>query len=281
MTIGEILLTLFAAFVADLLLDSTVHLSRWLTRRAAARLHSDLAARYEEEWLETLSTRPRLVQPLFALDLFRATYLINQNDHEATQVVQRNFRVKRLLDVVVTGCLFLFILPLFVVSALAIKLTSAGPIISKQRRYTLTGKEIELYRFRTMNATVDEFTSMGAKGPAGRFTIVGRVLRRLSIDELPQLINVFQGKLSLVGPRVLSTAHNAQYKELAKGIQFDESILPGITGLAQLDGQAGGHLTTDAEIRNRILYDLDYAEKGSIWLDLKILLATVVAVFRS
>jgi undecaprenyl-phosphate glucose phosphotransferase len=227
-----------------------------------------------------VTQRPRLMQPLFALDLFRAMYLINRNRRETILVVRRNFRVKRLLDLVVAGCLFLFILPLFIISALVIKLTSAGPIISKQRRFTLGGKEIELYKFRTMTVTTDRSTSMAGKGSAGRITPVGRVLRRLAIDELPQIINVLQGKLSLVGPRPLATAHNAQYRELTKGIQFDESILPGITGLAQLNGQTGDRSTADDEIRRRFLYDLDYSIKGSLWLDLKILVATIIAVLR-
>jgi putative colanic acid biosynthesis UDP-glucose lipid carrier transferase len=173
----------------------------------------------------------------------------------------------------------LLVFPLLVTAALAVKVTSAGPIISKQRRYTLSGKEIQVYKFRTMNV-VDDSTSIELKRPENRITAVGQVLRQLRIDELPQLINIFQGKLSLVGPRLVATAHNAQYKELTKGIQVDESILPGITGLAQLNGEFGEHSTTDAELRRRILYDLDYTQKASLRLDLKILLATVVAVFR-
>ena len=121
---------------------------------------------------------------------------------------------------------------------------------------------------------------MAANPRSSRITPVGLFLRRSSLDELPQLVNVLQGTLSLVGPRLLSTAHKAQYKELSKEIRFDDSILPGITGLAQVNGPIDDRLTTDAEIRRRILDDLDYTQKGSIWLDFKILLATVVAVFR-
>jgi putative colanic acid biosynthesis UDP-glucose lipid carrier transferase len=187
--------------------------------------------------------------------------------------------VKRITDVGFSTLILLLLLPLLVLIALAIKLSSDGPIIFKQRRYGLDGREIAVYKFRTMRVTEDGAQIRQASKTDSRITTVGRVLRRSSMDELPQLINVLQGRMSLVGPRPHAVAHNEEYRKLIKGYMLRHKVLPGITGLAQINGWRGETLTLE-DMEARINYDLDYLRHWTPLLDIKILLVTVVKVFR-
>jgi putative colanic acid biosynthesis UDP-glucose lipid carrier transferase len=187
--------------------------------------------------------------------------------------------VKRITDVGFSILILLLLLPLLVIIALAIKLSSQGPIIFKQRRYGLDGREIAVYKFRTMRVTEDGAKIRQASKTDSRITPVGRVLRRSSMDELPQLINVLQGRMSLVGPRPHAVAHNEEYRKLIKGYMLRHKVLPGITGLAQINGWRGETLTLE-DMEARINYDLDYLRHWTPLLDIKILLVTIVKVFR-
>ena len=151
--------------------------------------------------------------------------------------------VKRVTDVSFSAIILLLLLPLLVLIAIAIRLTSAGPVIFTQRRYGLDGREIGVYKFRTMRVTEDGAHIRQASKTDSRITRIGRVLRRLSLDELPQLINVLQGRMSLVGPRPHAVAHNEEYRKLIKGYMVRHKVLPGITGLAQINGWRGETLT--------------------------------------
>jgi len=173
----------------------------------------------------------------------------------------------------------LLLLPLLVLIALVVKLTSPGPIIFKQRRYGLDGREIAVYKFRTMHVTEDGVEIRQASKTDARITPVGAVLRRSSMDELPQLINVLQGRMSLVGPRPHAVAHNEEYRKLIKGYMVRHKVLPGITGLAQVNG-CRGETSKLEEMEARVNYDLDYLRHWSPMLDIKILMLTVVKVFR-
>jgi putative colanic acid biosynthesis UDP-glucose lipid carrier transferase len=186
---------------------------------------------------------------------------------------------KRALDVGFSALILLLLVPLLVVIALAIKFSSAGPIIFKQRRYGLDGKEIAIYKFRTMQVTEDGEQIRQASKTDPRVTRVGRVLRRSSLDELPQLINVLQGRMSLVGPRPHAVAHNEEYRKLIKGYMLRHKVLPGITGLAQINGWRGETSTLE-DMEARVNYDLDYLRHWTPLLDIKILLLTIVKVFR-
>jgi putative colanic acid biosynthesis UDP-glucose lipid carrier transferase len=186
---------------------------------------------------------------------------------------------KRVTDVGFSALILLLLLPLLVLIAIVVKLSSAGPIIFKQRRYGLDGREIAVYKFRTMRVTEDGAQIRQASKTDSRITRVGGVLRRSSMDELPQLINVLQGRMSLVGPRPHAVAHNEEYRKLIKGYMVRHKVLPGITGLAQVNG-CRGETSKLEEMEARVNYDLDYLRHWSPMLDIKIILMTVVKVFR-
>jgi len=186
---------------------------------------------------------------------------------------------KRLTDVAISIVVLLLLLPLLALIAVMVKLSSPGPIIFKQRRYGLDGAEIAVYKFRTMRVTEDGPQIKQATRTDNRITPIGGLLRRSSMDELPQLINVLQGRMSLVGPRPHAVAHNEEYRKLIKGYMVRHKVLPGITGLAQVNG-CRGETTQLQEMEARVNYDLDYLRRWSPMLDLKIILLTIVKVFR-
>ncbi|MGO8972404.1 MAG: undecaprenyl-phosphate glucose phosphotransferase [Steroidobacteraceae bacterium] len=186
---------------------------------------------------------------------------------------------KRVTDVVFSAGILLLTLPLFVLIGVLVKLSSPGPVIFKQRRYGLDGREISVYKFRTMRVTEDGHNIEQAKKTDVRITPIGSFLRRSSLDELPQLINVLQGRMSLVGPRPHAVAHNEQYRKLIKGYMVRHKVLPGITGLAQVNG-CRGETEKLEDMQARVNYDLDYLRFWTPMLDIKILLLTVFKIFR-
>lgn len=186
--------------------------------------------------------------------------------------------VKRSMDVVVAAGALVLLAPLLMAIAVAVKLSSPGPAIFRQRRYGLDGREIVVYKFRTMTVTEDGAQIRQATKDDARVTRIGKVLRRYSLDELPQLINVLQGRMSLIGPRPHAVAHNEEYRKLIKGYMIRHKVLPGITGLAQVNG-CRGETTSLEDMQQRIKFDLEYLRRWSIGLDVQILLKTAVQVF--
>jgi putative colanic acid biosynthesis UDP-glucose lipid carrier transferase len=187
--------------------------------------------------------------------------------------------MKRLTDIGLSIVILLLLLPLLLLIAVMVKLSSPGPIIFKQRRYGLDGQEIAVYKFRTMKVTEDGAQVRQASKADSRITRIGGVLRRTSLDELPQLINVLQGRMSLVGPRPHAIAHNEEYRKLIKGYMVRHKVLPGITGLAQVNGCRGETALLE-EMEARVNYDLEYLRRWSPMLDVKIILLTAIKVFR-
>jgi putative colanic acid biosynthesis UDP-glucose lipid carrier transferase len=187
--------------------------------------------------------------------------------------------VKRLTDTALSIVILLLLLPVLVVIATLVKVSSPGPIIFKQRRYGLDGREIAVYKFRTMRVTEDGAYVRQASRTDERITRIGSILRRASLDELPQLINVLQGRMSLVGPRPHAVAHNEEYRKLIKGYMVRHKVLPGITGLAQVNGCRGETAQLE-QMEARVNYDLDYLRHWTPMLDIKIILLTVVKIFR-
>lgn len=186
---------------------------------------------------------------------------------------------KRLFDICIAGALVAALSPVLVAIAMAVKLTSPGPIIFRQKRYGLDGKEIIIYKFRSMTVTEDgrtTYTQVSRRDT--RVTPIGTFLRRMSLDELPQLFNVLEGSMSIVGPRPHAIAVNEQYRRLIPSYMVRHKVKPGITGWAQINGYRGGD---DLELmRKRVEFDLDYLRNWSLSLDLSILLRTVATVWR-
>jgi putative colanic acid biosysnthesis UDP-glucose lipid carrier transferase len=187
--------------------------------------------------------------------------------------------VKRLMDLSIGSLALLMLSPLLVLVAALIKATSSGPVIFTQRRYGLDGQEIMVYKFRTMTVTEDGDLIRQATRDDARITPLGRILRRYSIDELPQLFNVIGGSMSLVGPRPHAVAHNEQYRKLIKGYMIRHKVPPGITGLAQISG-CRGETETLEQMQARIDYDLDYLRRWSPGLDLMIIAQTALLLLN-
>lgn len=186
---------------------------------------------------------------------------------------------KRLTDIGLSLLILLLLLPLLALVAVLVKTSSPGPVIFKQRRYGLDGKEIAVYKFRTMRVTEDGALIRQASRTDTRITRIGGILRRTSLDELPQLINVLQGRMSLVGPRPHAVAHNEEYRKLIKGYMVRHKVPPGMTGLAQVNG-CRGETSRIEEMQARVNYDLEYLRRWTPLLDLKILLLTAVRLLR-
>jgi putative colanic acid biosynthesis UDP-glucose lipid carrier transferase len=188
--------------------------------------------------------------------------------------------VKRLMDVSIASLALLLLSPLLLGIAWAVRRSSPGPVLFRQRRYGLDGQEINVFKFRTMTVCEDGARVTQAARNDSRVTPIGRHLRRWSLDELPQLINVLQGTMSIVGPRPHAVAHNEEYRKLIKRYMVRHKVLPGITGLAQVRGCRGE--TSRVELMEaRVLFDLEYMRRWSPMLDLEIMLATVVAVVKT
>ncbi len=187
--------------------------------------------------------------------------------------------LKRGFDLIVaTLGLVLLALPMLVIGAL-VKWSSPGPVFFRQKRYGLVGEEIRVWKFRSMRCTDNGPVVRQASLEDDRITPIGRLLRRTSLDELPQLFNVVAGSMSLVGPRPHASAHNEQYRSLIDGYMLRHKVKPGITGLAQVNGWRGETETLE-KMERRIEFDHRYIREWSLWMDLKILLRTVAVVLR-
>lgn len=186
---------------------------------------------------------------------------------------------KRGADILLAGtALLVLAVPLAAIAA-AVKLTSPGPVFFRQRRYGLDGREIRVWKFRSMSVCDDGAEVKQASRNDSRITPIGSILRRTSLDELPQLLNVLNGSMSLVGPRPHATAHNEQYRKLIRGYMLRHKVKPGITGLAQVNG-CRGETETIEKMERRVEWDHQYIRNWSLWLDLKILFKTAAVVWR-
>ena len=192
---------------------------------------------------------------------------------------QRDLLVKRVFDVMLAGLALAIFSPLLLLTGVAVKLDSPGPMIFRQRRRGFNGREFAIYKFRTMTVLEDGDMIRQAQRGDARVTWLGRLLRASSIDELPQLINVLTGEMSLVGPRPHALVHDDEYGRLIDNYIFRHHVKPGITGWAQIHGFRGE--TDVALMERRIQLDLWYINNWSLWLDLRIIARTGVEVLRS
>ena len=185
--------------------------------------------------------------------------------------------VKSVIDYSIAAGALVMLLPLFAVIALAIKADSSGPVFFRQRRYGQNQKVFSIYKFRTMSVMEDGRSIKQAERNDSRTTRVGRILRRSSLDELPQLINVLRGEMSIAGPRPHALAHDEYYALEIPRYSWRHRIKPGITGWAQVHGFRGETKTCEA-MRKRMEHDLYYIDNWSIWLDFEILFRTPFAI---
>jgi putative colanic acid biosynthesis UDP-glucose lipid carrier transferase len=222
-----------------------------------------------------------IVPDFFVFELLHARWT-NINGLPAVSVFENPLYgvaglAKRAADLMFGSLLLAFAaIPMLVIAA-SIKLTSPGPVFYRQRRYGLDGCEILVWKFRTMTCCDDGGNLRQATRDDDRVTVVGRLLRRTSLDELPQLFNVVEGSMSLVGPRPHATAHNEQYRSLIDGYMLRHKVKPGITGLAQVSGYRGETETLD-KMERRVACDHQYIREWSLWMDAKILAKTLHVV---
>jgi putative colanic acid biosynthesis UDP-glucose lipid carrier transferase len=227
------------------------------------------------------------VSIFFAPDIFLTDLIQGRMDYVAgvpvvavcdTPFTGINGLIKRTSDIVLSIIILLLISPLLLAIAIGVKMSSPGPALFRQRRYGLDGKEIVVYKFRSMTVQEDGGVVKQATRNDQRITRFGGFLRRTSLDELPQFINVLQGRMSIVGPRPHAVAHNETYRKLIKGYMVRHKVKPGITGWAQVNGYRGETETVD-KMQKRIEYDLEYLRTWSLGLDLWIIVKTVAVVF--
>ena len=188
--------------------------------------------------------------------------------------------VKRAMDLVVASLASIMLIPVFVTVSVAIKLSTRGPIIFKQRRTGLNGREITIYKFRTMTVTEDGGNVVQAKKNDPRVYPLGAFLRRTSLDELPQLFNVLQGRMSLVGPRPHVPVQIEQYRPLIRGFMLRHKVKPGITGFAQVSGHRGETDTLE-KMQARYDHDIEYIRRWTPGFDLLLLVKTARVLFGS
>ncbi len=265
----------------------------------------DLAAYVKQHRVQSIylslpmASRPRILEVLdglkdttasiyFVPDMFVTDLIQGRSDSvcgvTVISVCDTPFRgfngfVKRASDIALALLILLLIAPVMLVIAALVKLGSPGPVIFRQRRYGLDGEQIWVYKFRSMAVTQDGPDIPQAKRGDARITPLGAFLRKTSLDELPQFINVLQGRMSIVGPRPHAVAHNELYRTLIKGYMVRHKVRPGITGWAQVNGQRGETDTLD-KMQARIDFDLDYLRNWSLQLDLYIIFKTVRLVFK-
>lgn len=222
-----------------------------------------------------------LVPDFYVYELLHSRW-INVGGLPAVSIFENPFygvdgMVKRLLDVTVGSLLLLAASVPMALVALAVKLTSRGPVFFKQKRYGLDGRPIDVWKFRSMKVCENGAEVKQAVKNDSRLTPIGGFLRKTSLDELPQLFNVLEGTMSLVGPRPHANAHNEHFRKQIQGYMLRHKVKPGITGLAQVSGWRGETDTLE-KMEKRVECDHQYIRDWSPWLDLKILFRTVFTV---
>lgn len=271
------------------LLGSIKELPQWVRDNAVGTIYITLPMVAQPRIMKMLeelgdtTASVYFVPDIFAFDLIQARF----DELEGIPVVAIcespfagfNSLLKRFSDIAFGIAALLLLWPVMLAIAIGIKLTSPGPILFKQRRYGLDGAEIMVYKFRSMKVLEDGAVVRQATRGDDRITPFGSFLRRTSLDELPQFLNVLQGTMSIVGPRPHAVAHNEQYRKLIKRYMLRHKVKPGITGWAQINGYRGETETVE-KMQSRVAYDLDYMRNWSVSLDVWIMLRTVTVVLK-
>lgn len=232
--------------------------------------------------LSEQTTAAYIVPDFYSIDS-HYSQMVNINGMPAVSIYENPVSglkgiVKRLEDIFLSLIILSIIVIPMLLIAIAIKLTSSGPVIFRQKRYGLDGKSFSVWKFRSMTMSNNEETVIQAKKNDARVTSLGAFLRRTSLDELPQFINVLQGNMSIVGPRPHAVSHNEEYRELIKGYMLRHKAKPGITGWAQVNGFRG-ETDTINKMQSRVKYDIEYIRNWSVIFDLKIISLTILKGF--
>lgn len=227
-----------------------------------------LGANVDVVWVPDLNSLTLLNHSVKVVDGLPAIYL-NESPLTSRPTAALS---KSLVEKTVAFLAIIALSPLLLIIALAVKLNSPGPVFFKQDRHGWNGKVIKVWKFRSMRVHDDREVKQASRNDS-RITAVGRFIRRTSLDELPQLFNVLQGHMALVGPRPHAVAHNNYYSGKILAYMARHRIKPGITGLAQISGCRGETDTID-KMQKRVEIDLQYINSWSLWLDLKILVKT-------
>ncbi len=234
------------------------------------------------EQLGNTTTAVHVIPDFFMYNLLRARWH-SIGDYNALSIYDTPFYgagsvVKKLEDIVLASFIIILISVPMIMIALAIKLTSPGPILFKQKRYGINGKEVSVLKFRSMTVCENTAIIKQASKNDVRITKLGAFLRKTSLDELPQFFNVIDGSMSIVGPRPHAVAHNELYRKEIDGYMLRHMVKPGITGWAQINGYRGE--TKDIKLmKKRIEYDLNYIRNWSLYWDLKIIVLTIFKGF--
>jgi putative colanic acid biosynthesis UDP-glucose lipid carrier transferase len=223
-----------------------------------------------------------VIPEFFVSDLMNLTWS-NVGDLPAISVFETPFFgvdgwLKNAEDFVLGSIILLIVFIPMIIIGIGVKLSSPGPVIFKQTRYGLRGEKIAVWKFRTMNVCENGSDIKQVSRDDPRVTRFGNFLRKTSLDELPQFINVLQGSMSIVGPRPHAVAHNEQYRKIVDGYMLRHKVKPGITGLAQVSGWRGETDTLE-KMQKRIEYDLAYIRNWSLWLDIRIIFRTIIKEF--
>ena len=225
----------------------------------------------------------KFIPDCFAFDLLHSRItdiggipIISVYDSPLNTLTNRIF--KRIEDIVLSIIILVSISPILLVIGAMVKTTSKGPIIFRQKRYGLNGREINVWKFRSMTVTENDSKIIQASKNDARFTPIGAFLRRTSLDELPQFLNTLTGCMSIVGPRPHAKIHNELYRTQIPKYMLRHTVKPGITGWAQINGWRGETDTID-KMEKRIEFDLYYIDNWSIWMDIKIILLTFIKGF--
>lgn len=271
------------------LLGGTADIADYVRLNSVSSLYICLPMRPDQrvmrllEELKDTTASVYFVPDLFAFDLMQAQVCdldgIPLFAVRETPFAGMNGVLKRASDIVFATVLLLAIWPVLLALAAGVRMSSPGPILFRQRRYGLYGESINVYKFRTMRVCEDGSVIAQARRNDPRVTRFGSLLRRTSLDELPQLFNVLFGTMSLVGPRPHAVSHNEEYRKLIAGYMLRHKVRPGITGWAQVNG-CRGETETVEKMQRRVEYDLDYLRNWSLRLDLNILVRTARLIWR-
>jgi undecaprenyl-phosphate galactose phosphotransferase/putative colanic acid biosynthesis UDP-glucose lipid carrier transferase len=210
----------------------------------------------------------------FDLQSYRAPQLVLGEGQMPDSAKPARSILKRATDIVGAGALLIFVLPLLLVAALAIRLDSKGPVLFRQTRGGLGGRPFVVLKFRTMTVLENGADIRQAVRNDERVTRIGGFLRKTSIDELPQLFNVLMGQMSLVGPRPHAVAHDLEFQRIFPAYNLRFAVRPGITGLAQVRGFRG-NTSAKEDLEGRLALDLHYIDNWSFWKDIGLLLNTL------